>query len=62
MLHLTGCGIGLGFSQKGGEEGEKEGWSRRDGSGVGNVTSNRLWDRAGVHTERMEGRREKGEE
>ena len=32
-IHLTGCGVGLGFSQKEGGEGEDEGWSRREGSG-----------------------------
>ena len=29
VVHLTGCGVGLGFSQKEGEE--DEGWSRREG-------------------------------
>ena len=52
-IHLTGCGVGLGFSQKEGEEGEDEGWSRREGSGLGVIhTPYRVWGRAGVLTER----------
>ena len=44
VLHLTGCGVGLGFSQK--EGGEEEGRSRREGSGVESGTPDRLWCRA----------------
>ena len=53
IIHLTWCGVGLGFSQKEGEDGEDEGWSRREGSRWGVIhTPYRVWGRAGVLTER----------
>ena len=51
---------GFSHTQEEGDEGEEEGWSRRQGSGWGVIHKPyRVWGRAGVLTERR-GRRGRG--